>query len=995
MSLSDAAQYDLGNSQKLWREAKPQELAFKPRGGRPVSWEEHGRDDADAILGMLEGLPWRIARQKALDFGCGDGRVGTFLRQKENANGGFEYVAGVDFRPASPEPPPDPPPRRRRWRRRRRHSEDAKPRNVSDQLDHYVPLVPSTDGTLRPPQVDQALQMAVEGPDELEIDRERKFDLVVSLFALQHNPPEVAEVLIEQLISMLQPGGVLYFDLRDHREHGLTSRVMAFRGRTHGRGPAATVFELEERRVERVVSRTSAYIHSVYRDASTSPGAARYVYVVVRPRHDKTPQKETEARSYTKFGNILKPDLELGAEVLKAQARSRQWILRRDTAVEFVDDVIIQHEMQITVSPAAYYAVSNAPKKRDKPRLLPLALLSKNLLTDLEVTDADGRHVPWLIRRYNNWVAWSVLVTAAGNVLNAGRARRRPLSREIESRLSAVAYADHRRARAIIHALQEEAAEGATAWQRDLARLLADEYFAKLLFDLAYNWILLVEDNGTSPQGDAWHFVLRYVECLQWNPWHAVEGHHDTFTTFYGAPFTLFDRSRRWSERRRILWQCAQMATGLLPIRIVLAAPSFAECQSFHFAPAAPPGLKLVAARLHVKTVDGRRWVWHGAAGGQKGHVYAKPRAWSYAGKVELVLVSRPRGSAQLAMFAGITSAIILSSVLFFLDNVINNRDAQTAVALLVALPGLLAAILARPDEHETSEAFSSGVRGLLGLVVVDHVLAGLALLGQSKGMVLAAWLVLTAFSWVLALTLTTAAFEPLREMRRTSRRRVLSPTATLPARCRRCGKQIPLHWDGEEILDVEDFTEAFSSDAFLFLAPSAEGQRAGFRDARTVQDATEAASRTSGITLGTDDNPADDLPRSQSTYPPCTCTSPVPRPEHAPIEHEPRIGSFEHSMRWVVFAGFALLADLTIRGVYGYTGPFYSGGQVQAPLAGFWIAAGSVALGYGWWRAYQRQRAIDRARTYRFEPDKPAVIPPLRGRRGMWRKVIRYRPER
>lgn len=963
-----------------WKDATRRDMFY--RGDHDWSdeeWERHGRYDADVLLGVLDELPWLTKRRRALDFGCGDGRVSKFLHRsaEPRRDTGFGIVGGIDIRdPKGSDGPP------KVW-------------NPAEQLDFYVQA--RREGDERwPDAVRRALKAARQECVADDAPQGGTFDLVFSLLTLQHNTPEDAEEIIAALIDVLAPGGVLYFDLRDHWEQGPVPALRGFLGnvrrrvaRWFGKEPyQKAVHELSEQRVERIVKRSPAYIHTIHRHAESPRGVARYVYVIVRPRTDLIPEKETRPSIDPPERNVTTPDYALGEEVLRAHVRSPDWIRRRDTSVRFVDDVVIEQTMLITASADAYQKVASPTTKAP---LLPLALLSKNLLTDLDITDADGTHVPWLIRRYNNWVAWSVLVVAARNVLGG------VVLDDLQQRLRAVAFADHRRARAILRALDAERL-GSKPWQRDLDRVLRDDYFAKLLFDLAYNWMLLVPrpaaDVSAAPARHADRvdeelaFKLTYVECLEWNPWHAVRGYRNTFSTFFGGPYTLLDRSRGLGERRKVLWQCAQMALGLTPIRIVLAAPSFADCQSFHMTPEAPPGLKIIGARLHARTVDGRRWIWHGAAGGQKGHVYAKPRPWSYGGKVDIELVPRPRGAARHSMIAALASAVILTCTLFMLPNVFALQDRQTPVALLVALPGVIAAVLSRSDDHEISAAVNPGAKGLLALIGVIHLLAGVALLSRHPGVVLPVWLALTAVDWVLALATVTAYFEPLRSMQAASRRRTLSPVVKSPARCRVCGLQVALRWDDEDILDEQDFVEAFDSESFLFLAPSAEGQRAGFRDARTVEDATRAAWCTAGVRDRYEHS--DNLP---SAYPAgeavCRRLEPIPRPDRAALEFDPKVGSLEHTVRWVVLLAVAAISDVAVRRVTGWG--YRPGPHIPVAVVATWAGFALIAAFYGLWRLRQREKAIDRARSFRVPPGE-GDPPPPDDKHPRLRRLIRYK---
>ncbi|MHA3792039.1 class I SAM-dependent methyltransferase [Sphingomonas sp. YL-JM2C] len=120
-----------------------------------------GRNDVDLHLHFLRraGLPVRFG--KALDFGCGVGRLTLGLAAHA------DQVVGVDISP----------PHLRLATERARESAVA---NISFE--------------------------SIAAPDDL--DRYRDFDLVISLIVLQHNPPPVMASLYRKLLRALAPGGV-------------------------------------------------------------------------------------------------------------------------------------------------------------------------------------------------------------------------------------------------------------------------------------------------------------------------------------------------------------------------------------------------------------------------------------------------------------------------------------------------------------------------------------------------------------------------------------------------------------------------------------------------------------------------------------------------------------------------------------------------------------------------------------------------------------------
>jgi len=120
-----------------------------------------GRNDIDVNLNFLRraGLPTTFAR--ALDFGCGVGRLTLGLAPHAG------HVVGVDISPPH-------------LRLARERAEEVGIANVAFD--------------------------SISAPGDM--DRYRDFDLVISLIVLQHNPPPVMASLYEKLLAALAVGGV-------------------------------------------------------------------------------------------------------------------------------------------------------------------------------------------------------------------------------------------------------------------------------------------------------------------------------------------------------------------------------------------------------------------------------------------------------------------------------------------------------------------------------------------------------------------------------------------------------------------------------------------------------------------------------------------------------------------------------------------------------------------------------------------------------------------
>lgn len=120
-----------------------------------------GRNDIDLNLHFLRraGLPTKFG--KALDFGCGVGRLTLGLTSYA------DQVVGIDISP---------------------------------------PHLKLAEERARDVSVANVVFDSIASPNDL--DRYRDFDLVISLIVLQHNPPPVMASLYRKLLGALAPGGV-------------------------------------------------------------------------------------------------------------------------------------------------------------------------------------------------------------------------------------------------------------------------------------------------------------------------------------------------------------------------------------------------------------------------------------------------------------------------------------------------------------------------------------------------------------------------------------------------------------------------------------------------------------------------------------------------------------------------------------------------------------------------------------------------------------------
>jgi SAM-dependent methyltransferase len=165
-----------------------------------------GADEITELMGYVASLNIPLARQRALDFGCGPGRLSQALA------GHFERVDGVDISPSMIE-------LARQFNRR------------PDRCEYH---------TL--------------GADDLALFPDHHFDFIYTTMTLQHLKPRYTRQYLAEFMRVLRPEGLLIFQLPS-RPATLAGRlkqivpeplVDAYRRLRYGAHPAVTMFGLSK-----------------------------------------------------------------------------------------------------------------------------------------------------------------------------------------------------------------------------------------------------------------------------------------------------------------------------------------------------------------------------------------------------------------------------------------------------------------------------------------------------------------------------------------------------------------------------------------------------------------------------------------------------------------------------------------------------------------------------------------------------------------------------
>jgi SAM-dependent methyltransferase len=130
---------------------------------------ETGVSEVDQILQHMWSLGLNPVRKKALDFGCGVGRLTQALAKH------FEQVCGVDIAPSMIA--------------------------LAEQHNRYP----------------EKCRYFVNESDDLKLFSDRSFDFIVSIIVLQHIEPSYSKKYIREFMRLLAPGGVLVMQVPSGR----------------------------------------------------------------------------------------------------------------------------------------------------------------------------------------------------------------------------------------------------------------------------------------------------------------------------------------------------------------------------------------------------------------------------------------------------------------------------------------------------------------------------------------------------------------------------------------------------------------------------------------------------------------------------------------------------------------------------------------------------------------------------------------------------------
>lgn len=263
--------------------------------------------------------------------------------------------------------------------------------------------------------------------------------------------------------------------------------------------------------------------------------------------------------------------------------------------------------------------------------------------------------------------------------------------------------------------------------------LFADSWFDALCTQISSDFILfaVVEPKAERPRR-----VLKYG---------------------YDEPAELSE----WTLGRHLGWDP-------IPIEFEVAMAGYGA--SYHFEFEVPPGLQIVRAEISATSGDGvPTMVSTVPKSTSRAHLYLdEVDRFSNA---QVIVEIRPESGGMLlwGMLTSCAIALLLLLAGVFNDHV-HSAEPDSAVALLLVVPAVIATLIVRPDEHALASALLRWLRGVILASGLSSFLAAIVIALRPSASALRPWMLWLAVLPVVCSALLAAAVYSARPIRRPDR---------------------------------------------------------------------------------------------------------------------------------------------------------------------------------------------------------------------------------
>jgi hypothetical protein len=410
----------------------------------------------------------------------------------------------------------------------------------------------------------------------------------------------------------------------------------------------------------------------------------------------------------------------------------RRWIYRRVDSVTFRDHANRVRSVKVDLClPDALHTIDEdyGGARGDGFHYVPLTLVGKRSPTNFDFTSDDGSEVTLLPAKERIALATGVLMSVAAVAVGSERAR------DLRQEFRIVAGLDTQAAATAVDRVFAE-----TGWPevpsrrwllfRAVAEALAENFLA----------VLPLVARGTRHRSISFSYNERRSRVYR----------HTTRSVFLRSTVA------------------AARSLGWRPKRIWLLTPAVGQGGTYHLRVNAPDGLKFTAGALIPLAVDQRTRETRAeppiaaSRSHQEPHVYVRDLPLASSGVAWFDIRARGATVVRAAWLTALATALILglgSLSVSTLTDPTNAAGTQAAATLLLIIPTIAAAYVARPSEHHMTTSIVFGVRFLT-------LVSGAASFGAACVLALSARGTLAQVAWdacaviailvSVALTLTT-----------------------------------------------------------------------------------------------------------------------------------------------------------------------------------------------------------------------------------------------
>jgi hypothetical protein len=379
------------------------------------------------------------------------------------------------------------------------------------------------------------------------------------------------------------------------------------------------------------------------------------------------------------------------------------WIHRRVETVEVLDHVSARRRVSLDLTVDSEHEAFSPPDAR-LIGMIPLTLLRKETLRNFDLRDPDGKALPVLTKEENGRYEAASLIFAAEGILG------HDLPAEMETSMRRVVVSDLETATAELETWGDLAHRTASSHREDWAALLADDSFVDYALALAENFVLMAVCD--LPMDQRMLFKLSYEEPF---------GEEDGLNPLKSLLIRL-----GWRRKT-----------------IMIEAPTVNFSASYHLEIPAPPDLEIDAARLTFEAptsaqlpdevFDDNR---------QRAHLYKADIDPEVVGRALIYLRHRRDSYLAAALLTGLLISALIGAALAQLDEIAAKPDhGQTAAAVLLVAPTIMAAYLFRSGEHRLAALSLLGLRAFVLIAAACAIVATALLAGGVHGSALhCAW---------------------------------------------------------------------------------------------------------------------------------------------------------------------------------------------------------------------------------------------------------------